>query len=340
MAKPPRPWHRLPAIFLGLAISAGFVHLLISKVDLSRVAGEIAGVDLAILSLLLPVSLLAFVAMAGRSAVLLRPLHRYRLLRLFKSVLVGFAGNNVLPLRMGEVLRIDYLARHGGLAHSSCLAVLAVERLLDLSCLVLLFFALLPLAVVELPGASAPVIAAAAVTVSFCGLLWIGRDPRRFVALCFRATGWMGRRIGRWVVAKARRFAAGLGALRSPVRLAAAVGLSWAYWLATMAGVRVVLAAFDLALPWYAPAVVVVFIAFGVALPSAPAFVGTYHYFAALALTVMAVEPESAVSVAVVQHAAGVVPLTALSLLLLMGEILPGARGQGVRSGTPGRRGR
>ena len=317
-------WKRLLAILVGLAVSSGFVVLMISGIDLARVIDEIRQVDVAVLSLTLVTSFAGFLAMATRSAVLLRPLHAYRPFQLFKSVLVSYAGNNVLPLRMGELLRIDYLARHGRCPHTSCLAVLAVERLLDLSCLVLLFFGLLPLVVVEMPSASAPGIVGAIVVASLVGLAWIGSDRQRFVKLSGQLTSWLGEGVSRWITSKAARFAEGLGALTKPTRVVAAIGLSWVYWLAGITGLGIALAAFDIDLPWYAPAVVIVFITFGVALPSAPAFIGTFHYFAMLALTLMGVDQERAVSFAVVIHAFGMVPFTLLGILLLYGEIVRG----------------
>ncbi|MEM7588530.1 MAG: lysylphosphatidylglycerol synthase transmembrane domain-containing protein [Acidobacteriota bacterium] len=315
---------RLLAILLGLAISVGFTTLLIRGLDLGRVAEEIAGVNLKILPFCLLTSLAGFLAMSARSAVLLRPLHPFPPFRLFKSVLVAFSGNNVLPLRIGELMRVDYLARHGRCSHSAVLAVLAVERLLDLSCLVLLFFALLPLAVVEMPGASAPALAGSVVLVALGGLLWVARDGERFVRWTRWLTAWLGERLSGWLAEQVERFAEGLGALKSPGRFFAAIGCSWLYWLASASGLGLMMLAFDLELPWYAPAVVLVFITFGVVLPSAPAFIGTYHYFAMLALTLMGVSEEQGASYAIVVHAVGIVPFTLIGILLLSGEILRG----------------
>ena len=44
---------------------------------------------------------------------------------------IGYAANNLLPLRMGEFLRIFLLRRRPGISPSSSLATIAVERVLD-----------------------------------------------------------------------------------------------------------------------------------------------------------------------------------------------------------------
>ncbi len=308
-------------ILVGLAISAGFLALLVRKIDLGRVADEIAKVRLEVLSLTLLTAFGGFLAMSCRSWVLLRPLRRYPFWTLFKSALVGFAGNNVLPLRMGELLRMDYLARRGGCPHSSVLAVVAMERLLDVSWLVLLFCSILPLAVMEGANLASVFVVGAVVFAALCTFFVIARDQRRFGRLLRRLSGFLGARISNWLGDKAVTFAEGLGALSSWRAAAGVFLITGVFWLMGFVSIRIVLWAFAIELPWYAPAVVLVFVAFGGALPSAPAFVGTYHYFAVLALTSMAVEADLAASVAVVQHAVVIVPFTVIAVLLLFGEI-------------------
>jgi uncharacterized membrane protein YbhN (UPF0104 family) len=290
---------RLSAIGIGIVISVGFMVVIFTQIDLAEVLAELRGVRVGIAALSQGTILVGFLMMTLRSKVLLRPLHRYSFYRLFRSVLVGFAGNNVLPLRMGELLRVEYLARHGGCAHSACLAVVATERLLDLLCLVLLFFGLLPAALAQMP--SVPVLSAmgAALLVILVLLIAIGRAPDRFVAISGRLSRWMGARLSRFITDKTRLFARGLGSLRSVSSITAAAGCVVGFWM-------------------------LVFVAFGNALPSTPAFIGTYHYFAILALTLLGVDPARAGAVAIVSHAMGIIPFTLVAMLLLLGDILRG----------------
>ncbi|MDQ7029749.1 MAG: lysylphosphatidylglycerol synthase transmembrane domain-containing protein [Ardenticatenia bacterium] len=67
--------------------------------------------------------------------------------RLFPILIVGFAANNVIPARVGELWRIWGLSRHEGVSKSVGLATLVVERLFDgltLVFLLALFSALVP----------------------------------------------------------------------------------------------------------------------------------------------------------------------------------------------------
>jgi glycosyltransferase 2 family protein len=331
--KPRSRKHRLSAIVVGLVLSAGFIVLILAKIDLAQVVDELGRVNLWIVGLPLLSSGLGYLMMTGRTAVLLRPLHPYPLLRLFKSVLVGFAGNNVLPLRMGELLRVEYLARHGDQPYSACLAVVAVERIFDLFCLVLCFFCLLPLALEQMPSTTTLAVTGVGLCAAFVVFVVIARRRERFIGACKAATGWMGSRVSNWVAAKADLFAQGLGSLGSMARVLGALGFSFGFWLTTLLGIQLYLWAFGLqGLPWYSPVVVIVFLAFGNALPAAPAFIGTYHYFAMLALTLLGVDDARAGALAIVAHAMGVIPYTVFALFLLLGEILRGefSRGAGA----------
>ena len=319
------------ALAVCVIVSAIFVYLLLAKLDLREVYHEMRRVDPGILALLLITTPLGFVAMAGRSALLLRPLAPFSFFTLFKSVLVGFAGNNVLPFRVGELLRVDYLARRGPCPHSACLAVLAVERLLDVSCLVLLFFGLATV-VIDLPSTPALGVLTAMAAFALFTLAAVGRRPHLLTTLSRALTGWLGEALSGWITEKATRFAEGLASLGSGRRVLGALAFSWLYWLTMMLNIQVVLVAFDLYLPWHAPAVVLVFITFGALLPSTPAMIGTFHYFSSLALTLLGVEPAQAASFAIVQHAVGMVPFTLFSVALLMGDYLRGDLVLGGRS--------
>src|SRR5204863_4413553 len=81
---------------------------------------------------------------------LLLPEHSVRTTTLFRSLVVGFTVNNLLPLRMGEVARAYLLARWCRIPYGSTVASLLVERVLDGLSLALLL--LVALTLVPAPG--------------------------------------------------------------------------------------------------------------------------------------------------------------------------------------------
>ena len=75
---------------------------------------------------------LAFVARSFRWEFLIEPLkHNIPIKRLFSFLVLGFFMNNVLPLRLGEVVRANITGQKLSLPRTGVLATILVERLFD-----------------------------------------------------------------------------------------------------------------------------------------------------------------------------------------------------------------
>ena len=68
---------------------------------------------------------------ALRWQFLLNPLRYFPVKRLYPVVVIGYAANNLLPMRLGELVRSYYLARQENFSASSALGSVAVERVFD-----------------------------------------------------------------------------------------------------------------------------------------------------------------------------------------------------------------
>src|SRR5688572_244907 len=68
---------------------------------------------------------------AARWRLLMAPFASIPTERLFRVILIGFAVNNVLPLRLGELVRTFLLRQSHGVPIASTLATVLIERLLD-----------------------------------------------------------------------------------------------------------------------------------------------------------------------------------------------------------------
>lgn len=105
--------------------------LLLYQVDLGEIEVALRDADY---SLLAPSIAIYFVAVwfrAARWRFLLTPLSVIPVRRLYPVVIVGYMANNLLPVRLGEVVRSYLLARQENLNTSSTLATIAVERVYD-----------------------------------------------------------------------------------------------------------------------------------------------------------------------------------------------------------------
>ncbi|MDX2194280.1 MAG: lysylphosphatidylglycerol synthase transmembrane domain-containing protein [Gemmatimonadales bacterium] len=235
---------------------------------------------------------------------------------------VGFMANNLLPLRAGEVARALVVSRLAGPPVATALASLAVERLLDGLTLVLCFG--LGLVAARLPAGSSvggvPLdrltsgAGALALGALVAGLV-VARMPDAFARLVRRLVP--APALAERLVALATAVQAGLGALRTPGRLALAGAASLAVWGAGILSFLVAARAFGIPLDLAGAAVLQGIVAIGVAVPSSPGYVGAFEATIVAGLALFAVPRELAFSYGLAYHATTFVPITLLGLASL-----------------------
>ena len=132
-------------ILLGIAVSVGCLYYALYDVihdPEQREQFQIA-VKHANYVALIPILSIVFVfywLKAIRWKWLLSPLGQYRPLRdLFPPIMIGFAWNNVLPMHLGEFIRMEVFSRKSGLPRAAVLSSIVTERLFDIIAIVFCF---------------------------------------------------------------------------------------------------------------------------------------------------------------------------------------------------------
>lgn len=320
-------------------MTAGALGLALRGVDLAGVAAEFRRANLwLLLGPSLPAYVLVIVLRALRWRHLtnaIRPLPRMALCR---ATALGFLANNVLPLRIGEVLRSLALARECGVPPGAVIGTVVIERVID-SWMVLA----LALGALTLAGDAAGtwqrgvtwLLPLAAVPVAL--LAWLRLAPEQVQRLASFALRPFPDRAEQFALRQLDLVGEGLGSLTRGRHLFW-IGLhSVAIWL--VANTLPVLSGFwslGLAFPsrfdeLVAGWVTLAAIAVAVALPSAPGFFGVYHSACRLVLERFGFPAETAVATGTLIHAVFWLSTCALGLLALRG--LHTSLGQ--LSGTP-----
>ena len=302
---------------LGIAVSAFLLYLAARNVDLGAVLPLLGRVDVSYLAAAGSCALLAVWLRAWRWRYLIPNSQSVRTCSLFTATMIGFMGNNLLPLRIGDLARAYIAAKKENAAPSAIFATVVVERLLDV------FAILAMLSVIFFRMPLPPWIAN-----GFLLMLLIGASA--WIALLSmnnqgaRIGGWISRflpaRHGRRIVPLVDSFFAGLAAMRSKKNLAIATLLSVPIWLTYALGTHAALKACAIDLPFLASWVVLAFVGIGVSLPSAPGFVGTFQFFTVAALALFSVDQQTAFSYSLVHHLSQYIPITLCGWLLLVRE--------------------
>jgi glycosyltransferase 2 family protein len=128
---PRRSTWRSPRVWIGVPISLFFLYLAFRGQHPDEIRAALGGVDWRLLPLALLFLLTGVLIRAWRWQILLRPVCAIPVRQIVPITIVGFAANNVLPLRAGELVRAWTLDRRYGVRKSAALATIAVERLFD-----------------------------------------------------------------------------------------------------------------------------------------------------------------------------------------------------------------
>lgn len=294
------------AAAIGLLTGGLFLWLALRHVDLGSVASSLRDANkwLAI-PFLLSLALFYWLK-AVRWAHLLRPTRVIAAGDLVPAMMIGFAGNNVLPIRLGELLRIYALSREQDLAKSTILGTVVLERVFDLlSMLVLIAAAMFATDTdsTEFEAARTFMLVAAFLAVTMTYLIVAAPSP--LVRIVNPLFGWVPPRIRDNVQTKLSLLRLGFAVLtRSPGHVLFKISLnSLVQWALLAFCIYLAITAFDVDASLPIAVLILGLVVAGISLPGAPGFVGTVEYCFVLGLGLVGVGANLALSIGIYYHA-------------------------------------
>ncbi len=307
--------------WLGIAVSLLLVYLMARSVELASVARAFQEADFAFV---LPAVLFYFAGVLVRTVrwgLLLRPVRRLGMKRLFVVLVVGFMANDVLPLRAGEAARAYLLWSKERLDPAATVATIVVERILD--GLVLTGFLVGASLLIRLDSWLAQLawVAGAVFLVAVVAVVALAVVPKQLLALVDVVMAPFPARLRLLARRVLEGFVEGLRTLRDFRLAIAALLLSVVAW-GLEAGMYYVLM-FSFPLPHrYLAAILGTAVAnLASMVPSSPGYVGTFDA-GLLAVLVGSFRVDQSIGTAytALVHAALVLPVTLLGLLFLWRE--------------------
>ena len=250
--------------WVGMAVSVLFLGILGYQVDFGQFKQALLQANYLYV---VPAIALYFVAVyfrALRWRYLLSPMASFPVARLYPVVIIGYLANNILPARLGELVRSYYLSQREQISASTALATVAVERVYDGVTLLLFAVATAPVLLLlgqfsgysTLFGANPTLVATGAIGIFLAGLVVLtvlaktsadGALTKWFLRLVPAAQG---RDKIRGVV---HDFIQGLGILNSPGKQLALLVFSLPIWL--LEGSMYVLVGYSFGLDGFFPSV-------------------------------------------------------------------------------------
>ena len=307
-------------IAFGIIVSAFFLWLATRGVNLAEMWTSLKGANY---WYVIPFSTFVVLGMwirAYRWRFMTDHIKKITLKSLFTSTMIGFMAINLLPARLGEVVRAYSLGSKENISKSATFATILLERIFDLvALLALVWFTLVffptPPEVKKVGYLTLVLIAGILLILYFLKTktkptLAVLEKPFIFLRQSWRD--------------KAKelfeKFAGGLAILVDFKTLWVVIVISILLWFATALSNYLIFLAFGIKPPIYASFILLIFVAFGISLPSSPGFIGTFQFACVLALKFFKIPESTAFSISVVLWIGNFMPVTLIGLYYLKKE--------------------
>ncbi|MEX2446628.1 MAG: lysylphosphatidylglycerol synthase transmembrane domain-containing protein [Dehalococcoidia bacterium] len=320
---------RNPRVWVGTAVSAAFLVLLFWRAGLFdaeqrlEVWGAFAAMQLQWLLLAVPVFATSVWVRAQRWRMIIAPHTALARSDATALVVIGYAANNLLPVRAGELVRAVLVRRQFGGSGATTFGTIVVERVFDGLALTLMLVAALSVGAATgvMAGNAALTALAVLMGVIFGGVslfvLGFALRPVLVRGLLWRILDVLPEAVGERLRALLDRFLTGLTLVRGAGTWALVALASAAGWLLEAASYWLVGIAFGLALPVEAYLAICAAANLAIAAPSTAGGIGPYEFFAREAAVSFGATAGAATAYALALHAFVLLPITLAGLALL-----------------------
>jgi uncharacterized protein (TIRG00374 family) len=284
---------------LGIGISLVAIWILLRSVDVGAALEVLSDANPAWIGLMAVTAFVDVAARAARWRWLLIPIKVVRYLRMLGYTFIGYLANNVLPARLGELVRSHAAGEGEGISRTTVLGTVVVERLVDT--VIVVGLAALAVVVLSVRGVmtSAVLLGAAFVALLVLGLalaMALHRLPGADRVAAFMT---------RWprIMELARRLREGLAVAGRPGTLVGALAFSAVAWTASIGTALAAGQAVGVELTLAQATLMTAGVALVTIVPSGPGYVGTFELTAVSILTTFGIDPDSAFALALLVHA-------------------------------------
>jgi glycosyltransferase 2 family protein len=302
---------RTVQLLIGLLISAFFIYLTVPSLHLPDVARSLRSANYWWLLPGIGVYFIGLWARAWRWHYTLRHMKPVSTARLFPLVCIGYFGNNVYPLRAGEVIRSYVLMRREQIPIPSSLATVIIERVFDGLVMLVFVFLALPFAPMPDQYFNLVILLTALMLGATVAFIAMAVKPK-VMATVYGAVA------GRLLPARIRsrtdaiyaRFMTGLASLGRGTDVLMIFGTSVVIWLLETLKYWFVMHAFDFEVGFIVLMLMNGLVNLATTLPSAPGYIGTFDTPGIETLVAFGVERNLAASYTFTLHAALWLPVT------------------------------
>ncbi|MEX0812142.1 MAG: lysylphosphatidylglycerol synthase transmembrane domain-containing protein [Chitinophagales bacterium] len=237
---------------------------------------------------------------------------------LIKSIVLGFAGNNLIPARGGELLRMEYFSKKTKIGRTTSFASIVLEKILDAS--VLLFFLFCANLLLEARNE------AIANTIKLASLFVL---PVVLTLVILRIKGHIfihriqqnEHKIFKLLGSKLEEVYSALLFLKFDRRTIQVIVLSLMIWL--LEGLVFIIGIQSIGidqLVFPIGMIALCIVNFGILIPSSPGYIGVFQAAILIALGSFGISETDSLAAAIIIHSSQFIPITLIGLMIFLFE--------------------
>ncbi len=314
---------------IGFIVSAVFIGLFIRKIHPGELLAALREANYGYVLPLLLANIFSLFFRSLRWKYLLSPIKSIPLARLFPVAVVGFMANIIFPARSGELVRAYIIGKKEEISSSTTMATIVVERLFD-GFMVVLLFSLTFLFFLSPQkggggGLGEGIRVAGYFFIFFCVvlllfLLELKRKGSTVMNLSRRILTPLPSIMAQKIIRLLESFSKGLAVLNNGREILVVSLSSLIIWAVYILITYFLFLAFHIPLSLMAAVFIQLVLAIGLSLPSAPAFIGTFHWACALGLIYLKVPAGYAQSYSILLWFIEIFPAVFLGFVFLWRE--------------------
>ncbi len=311
---------------LALGVSIAFTALFLLNTNLGDVADALAGADYVYVVPALALFALSLAARALRWQYLFRPHYDRDWRLLTPSLLVGYAGNNLLPLRAGELLRAQHASDHVGVPRMVSFGTFIMERLFDFMALSSLVLAGILIAEQGTAYVAAAATLFGATIAGLAVALYFANNPARARGIVGGKVPLVPERFREQLADLAESFLLGCACLTDRGSFLAVSAVTCVAWGLEFGMYWVLSGAFDLHPSFVSVAFAGAAANIALSIPSAQGGIGPFDLTAIKALAAFSIAGDAVKAYVVALHIFLVVPVSIAGMIVLWRSTLPSSR--------------
>lgn len=249
---------------------------------------------------------------------LLAPIKNISIKILFDATMIGYFGNNVLPLRMGELLRAYVVSNNSSISTSKVIGTLIVDRILDvLAVMILAIFFLFFTNLVDIPKWIV-IPSIILILVLFISILTIGNKNPNWDSIKKRKIVFQSK-MGSKIFDIITNIVSGMSVLNKAPNKIGIYGFIVLLWTMYYVSFVLIIKGVNLELSIMNAGILYILLSLSISIPAAPGYIGTYHATCVAALTnIYNIGLGESQAFAVLSHAVVFVPFVTIGAIFFL----------------------